>query len=58
MAEVFPHLKEEVILNPLKSVRNEVYMHWRPKDLMRLISWRFYNYLEALDLLSSEISHH
>ncbi|MGB7085981.1 MAG: hypothetical protein WBD47_10535 [Phormidesmis sp.] len=54
MAEVFPHLKEEVILNPLKSVRNEVYMHWRPKDLMRLISWRFYNYLEALDLLSSE----
>ncbi len=54
MAEVFPHLKEEVILNPLKSVRNEVYMHWRPKDLMRLISWRFYNYLQALDLLLPE----
>ena len=54
MAEVFPHLKEEVILNPLKSVRNEVHMHWRPKDLMRLISWRFYNYLHALDLLLPE----
>lgn len=54
MAEVFPHLKEEIILNPLKSVRNEVYMHWRPKDLMRLISWRLYNYLEALDLLLPE----
>lgn len=54
MAEVFPYLKEEVILNPLKSVRNEVHMHWRPKDLMRLISWRFYNYLQALDLLSPE----
>lgn len=54
MAEVFPHLKEEVILNPLKSVRNEVHMHWRPKDLMRLISWRFYNYLEALDMLLPE----
>lgn len=54
MAEVFPHLKEEVILNPLKSVRNEVHMHWRPKDLMRLISWRFYNYLAALDLLLPE----
>ena len=56
MAEVFPHLKEEVILNPLKSVRNEVHMHWRPKDLMRLISWRFYNYLQALDLLLPESS--
>ncbi|MGB3297864.1 MAG: hypothetical protein WBA76_06310 [Phormidesmis sp.] len=54
MAEVFPHLKEEVILNPLKSVRNEVHMHWRPKDLMRLISWRFYNYLQAMDLLLPE----
>ncbi|MEL6161273.1 MAG: hypothetical protein AAFR18_18850 [Cyanobacteria bacterium J06627_32] len=56
MAEVFPHLKEEVILNPLKSVRDEVHMHWRPKDLMRLISWRFYNYLQALDMLDP-ISH-
>ena len=56
MAEVFPFLKEEVILNPLKSVRNEVHMHWRPKDLMRLISWRFYNYLEALGLLLPESS--
>jgi hypothetical protein len=47
MAEIFPHLKEEVILNPLKSIRNEIYMHWRPKDLMRLISWRFYQYLRV-----------
>jgi hypothetical protein len=54
MAEVFPHLKEEVILNPLKSVRHEVYMHWRPKELMRLISWRLFNYLQALDLLLPE----
>jgi len=54
MAEVFPHLKEEIILNPLKSVRNEVHMHWRPKDLMRLISWRFYNYLQAMELLAPE----
>ncbi|MGC1307941.1 MAG: hypothetical protein WA885_11980 [Phormidesmis sp.] len=57
MAEVFPYLKEEVILNPLKSIRNEVYMHWRPKDLMRLISWRFYNYLQAMDLLLPESRH-
>lgn len=46
MAEVFPHLKEEVILNTLKFVRNEVYLHWRPKDLMRLIIWRYWRYLQ------------
>ena len=45
-AEVFPHLKEIFILNPLKSLRDEVYLHWRPKDLLRLISWRFYQYLQ------------
>jgi hypothetical protein len=54
MAEVFPYLKEEVVLNPLKFVRNEVYLHWRPKDLLRLISWRFYNYLQAIDQLMPE----
>jgi hypothetical protein len=52
MDEVFPYLKEEVVLNTLKFIRNEVYLHWRPKDLMRLISWRFYNYLQAVDQLS------
>lgn len=54
MAEVFPYLKEEVVLNTLKFVRNEIYLHWRPKDLMRLISWRFYHYLRAVDRLSEE----
>lgn len=46
MAEIFPYLKEEIVLNTLKFVRNEVYLHWRPKDLMRLISWRFWRYLK------------
>lgn len=45
--EVFPHLTEVVLQNPLKSVKNPVYLLWRPKDLLRLISWRFYRYLEA-----------
>jgi hypothetical protein len=54
MAEVFPHLKEEVILNTLKFVRNEVHLHWRPKDLMRLISWRFYHYLQAFGQLAPQ----
>lgn len=54
MAEVFPYIKEEVVLNTLKFVRNEIHLHWRPKDLMRLISWRFYNYLQAIGKLKPE----
>jgi hypothetical protein len=29
-------------------------LHWRPKDLMRLICWRFYHYLHAVNQLSKE----
>jgi hypothetical protein len=49
--EVFPHLKEGVILNPLKSVRNPLYLLWRPKDLLRLLCWRYYKFLEDRALL-------
>jgi hypothetical protein len=52
--EVFPYLEEEVIQNPLKSIKDPVYLFWRPKDLLRLISWRFYCYLEAGSLLRKE----
>jgi hypothetical protein len=52
--EVFPYLEEEVVQNPLKSVRDPVYLFWRPKDLLRLISWRFYRYLEQHQLLWDE----
>jgi hypothetical protein len=38
MAEIFPYLKEEVVLNTLKFVRDEVHLHWRPKELMTLIT--------------------
>nr|RNJ67080.1 MAG: hypothetical protein EDM05_22380 [Leptolyngbya sp. IPPAS B-1204] len=54
MAEVFPYIKEEVILNTLKFIRNEIYLNWRPKDLMRLISWRLYHYLQATRQLAPE----
>jgi hypothetical protein len=47
MAEVYPYLKEEVVLNPLKFIRDELYLHWRPKDLMRLIGWRLHYYLKS-----------
>jgi AAA+ ATPase superfamily predicted ATPase len=49
--EVFPYLKEDVLQNPLKSIKSPVYLFWRPKDLLRLISWRFFCYLEANNLL-------
>ncbi|KKI99469.1 P-loop ATPase, Sll1717 family [Prochlorothrix hollandica] len=52
MAEIFPYLRESIILNPLKCIRNEIYLHWRPKDLMRLVSWRFSNYLRAIGQLA------
>jgi hypothetical protein len=51
MAEVFPYIKEEVVLNTLKFVRDPLHLHWRPKDLMRLIAWRFYSYLKAINQL-------
>jgi Cdc6-like AAA superfamily ATPase len=52
--EVFPYLKEDVLENPLKSIKNPVYLFWRPKDLLRLISWRFFRHLSAHDLLRRE----
>jgi archaellum biogenesis ATPase FlaH len=50
MAEIFPYLKEEVSLNPLKFIHDEIYLQWRPKDLMRLISWRYDRYLKENNL--------
>ena len=44
-AEIYPHLVETVIPNPTKQVRYPVFLYWRPKDLIRLSSWRFYRYL-------------
>jgi hypothetical protein len=43
-AEIFPHLEESAVSNPSKYIRKPVYLHWRPKDLMRLASWRLNEY--------------
>src|SRR4029079_7318680 len=48
------YLKEQVLRNPSKSIKNPVYLLWRPKDLLRMISWRFFRYLEANKLLRPE----
>lgn len=55
MAEIFPYLKEEVSLNPLKFIHDEIYLQWRPKDLMRLISWRYDRYLKENSLATPTI---
>ena len=54
-AEIFPFLETEFITNPLKYVRQPVYMHWRPKDLMRLACWRFHSYCEVKGHLKNNV---
>lgn len=48
-AEIFPYLKESIISNPAKYVRDPLFLSWRPKDLIRLCCWRFHHYLEELE---------
>ncbi|GAB4373874.1 MAG: hypothetical protein Kow00121_17570 [Elainellaceae cyanobacterium] len=50
MDEIFPYLIEDYISNTLKYVKDEIYLHWKPKDLMRMICWRLFQYLRLKDL--------
>lgn len=43
--EIFPSVREHFVDNYLKYVKAPLYLHWRPKDLIRLISWRLYAFL-------------
>ncbi len=52
-AEIYPHLVDTIIPNTTKYVRDPVFLYWRPKDLVRLISWRFYRYLSNNSQYSS-----
>src|ERR1043165_3543380 len=52
--EIFPHLRERVIPNPLKSVRAPLFLLWKPKDLLRVICWRLYSYLRANDAATAD----
>lgn len=49
-AEVFPYLQEAVVSNPTKYIANPLYLQWRPKDLIRLVGWRFHHFLTAHDI--------
>jgi hypothetical protein len=39
--EIFPYLEDRYLLNPTKVIRNPEFLLWRPRDLLRLICWRF-----------------
>jgi hypothetical protein len=52
--EIFPHLMEVALQNPLKSVKHPVHMLWRAKDLLRLIAWRYHTFLRRNGLLLPE----
>lgn len=53
-AEVFPHIKESAVSNTSKYIRNELYLTWRPKDLMRLVCWRLDGFLRQRDTLPTK----
>lgn len=44
-AEIESTLAEQYMLNPGKHIKSPVYLHWRPKDLLRLACWRFHSAL-------------
>lgn len=46
--EIFPHLEANIITNTLKYIRSPLFLQWRPKDLERLICWRFYKFLSTM----------
>lgn len=50
--EVFPYLKEKHLLNAAKHVRNPLFLLWRPKDLVRLVCWRFFKHLQTEKLIA------
>lgn len=50
-AEIYPHVAEDAVLNTAKFVEAPVYLHWRPRELARIICWRFHHFLEQHNLL-------
>ena len=55
-AEIVQTLQETVVLNVGKTFPNALYMHWRRKDLLRLLSWRLQYFVNSDPELSSLIS--
>lgn len=47
-AEIFPYIAEQYINNSLKYIQEAVYLHWRPRDLVRFLCWRLYKHVDTL----------
>lgn len=45
-AEIFPYIQEGNIPNTTKFIRDPLYLLWKPRDLIRLVSWRFHKHLQ------------
>lgn len=43
--EIFPYFQENVVTNVSKHIRHPLFLHWRPRDLARLVCWRLYKHL-------------
>ena len=55
-AEIFPHLAESEISNTTKYIRNPVFLQWRPKPLLRLVAWRFFQFLNRNPIRGLDIA--
>ncbi len=53
--EVVPSLKEQWITNVTKFFRKPLYLCWRPRDLVRLTSWRLFKYIKHHKLTHVEL---
>ena len=57
-AEIVPYLLDSSVQNIGKTFEFPVYLNWRPRDLLRLLCWRFVHYLKrshpkiAIDLVN------
>jgi hypothetical protein len=47
-AEIFPYIAEQYIDNSLKYIQDAVYLHWKPRDLVRFICWRLFKHIARL----------
>lgn len=44
--EIFPYIREMYVENVTKHIRTPLYLYWSSKDILRLLAWRFYKYIE------------
>lgn len=54
--EIFPTIRESAISNPSKYIRNPLHLHWRAKDLIRLLGWRMYKYAQKMEIEIEQVN--